>query len=196
MSPSIGPVVKVGGSLFDQPNLGDLLHHWLARQHPAPAVLIAGGGPWVEAIRAADQRFRLGEETAHWLSISALRLTAQLLSSLLPGLGWTSDITQVRRSAGQVFVLDVEDFLRHVEPRLGGTPLPHNWHVTSDSIAARVAAAIGSTELVLLKSSLPLEGTSVRRAAELGYVDRFFPVAASPIGRIRFVNLRAVRVDH
>ena len=195
MNHSIGPVVKVGGSLFEQPNLAGKLRSWLALQRPAPAVLIAGGGPWAAAVRAADHRFQLGEETAHWLAISAMRVTAQLLSGLLPELHVTSDIAQVRQSPDCVWLLDVEHFLRYVEPTVAGTRLPHSWHVTSDSIAARVAVALGSTNLILLKSALPPAGTSVQRAAEIGYVDRFLPVAAGPVAQVRCVDLPAVASD-
>lgn len=188
--PRPGPVVKVGGSLLEHGNLADTLQTWLANQAPAPAVLIAGGGRWVDAIRAADQRFHLGDEAAHWLSIRAMGLTARLLSALLPDLQWATDVDQLRPTCDKTAVLDAEDFLRRREPTIGRAPLPHSWQVTSDSIAVRVAEAIDAGELVLLKSMLPPPGTSLQRAAEIGYVDCYFPVAASGLSRVRCVNLR------
>jgi hypothetical protein len=72
---------------------------------------------------------------------------------------------------------------------LPGGPVPCDWTVTSDSIAARVARAL-SAELVLLKSvSLP-PGTGIARAVHSQYVDRCFLRAAVGLHRIRCVNLR------
>ena len=174
-NPAIGPVVKVGGSLLDEPRLVPLLRDWLIRQAAAPAALIAGGGPWVDGIRAADERFALGDEAAHWLCIRAMRLTAQLLSDLLPEAIYTADVARIRNGPDRTFVLDAEDFLRRDEPLVEGTPLPHSWKATSDSIAARVAKAIGSKELVLLKSTLPPRHSSLPQAAKTNYDDQFLP---------------------
>ena len=55
-------------------------------------------------------------------------------------------------------------------------------------VAAHVAVTLSATELVLLKSTLPLL-EDVHAAAQVGYVDRYFPLAASSL-RIRCVNLR------
>ncbi|NUQ61799.1 MAG: hypothetical protein HUU20_04880 [Pirellulales bacterium] len=72
-----------------------------------------------------------------------------------------------------------------------GPRLPHTWDVTSDSIAAALAAALSARELVLLKScARPEPWSSLREAAEAGYVDRFLPVAAAGLDRVRFVDLR------
>ena len=73
----------------------------------------------------------------------------------------------------------------------GICPLPHSWDVTSDSIAARLAVLAGADELVLLKSGLPAGSLTLAQAAETGYVDRYFPVAAAGVPRVRCVNLRA-----
>lgn len=190
MSTLIGPVVKVGGSLLELGNLSSRLACWSAQQKTRPCVYIAGGGVWIDAIRRADQRFALGPEAAHWLSVAAMRVTAELLARLLPDASVTTAIDQVPMFTKHPIVLIVEEFLRSAEPLVRGTPLPHSWEVTSDSIAARVAVALESPELVLLKSTLPDPDTSLTKAAELGYVDAFFPIAAREVPRIRCVNLR------
>jgi aspartokinase-like uncharacterized kinase len=190
MSSLAGAVVKVGGSLLELDDLVPLLHGWLARQKPQPAVYIAGGGPWADAIRAAAHRYRLSQRAAHWLSIDAMGVTARLLAELFSSASLTRDLNEVRQASGKPMILDVEHFLRHEEPSMGGTPLPGSWHVTSDSIAARVALALGARELILLKSALPGCAATLQQMADQGYVDGFFPTAAASIATVRFVNLR------
>src|SRR4051812_13757164 len=76
-------VVKVGGSLYDLPDLGPRLRGWL-RTLPAPAVLIVpGGGMAADVIRRLDQCHHLGVKTAHWLALRAMTLNAWFLSALL-----------------------------------------------------------------------------------------------------------------
>ena len=96
--------------------------------------------------------------------------------------------TDTRHNAGAPIILDVESFLRDVEPAMPGEALPRNWGVTSDSIAARVAVALDADELVLLKSRLP-SGTLDALVAGR-YVDRYFPRAVRPLGSVRCVDLR------
>ena len=60
-------------------------------------------------------------------------------------------------------VFDVTGFMRQIEPRLQGSKLPYGWSVTSDSIAARVAAVLAAGELVLLKPALPCKNRKPRR---------------------------------
>src|SRR5438105_1957366 len=77
-------VAKVGGSLYDLPDLGARLREWL-RQAGQDVILVPGGGPIVEAIRALDQVHQLGDEACHWLALRALSANARLLAQLLPG---------------------------------------------------------------------------------------------------------------
>ena len=173
-----GPVVvKVGGSLLDWPLLKTRLPEWLAQQSPALNVLICGGGKLADAIRQADEHFSLGEESSHWLCIEALSLSARLLAAILSDLPLVTNTVDLlhrrdeQRSGCVVF--DPRQFLLEVEPQAAGAHLPHDWTVTSDSIAARVAEVLNADELVLLKSAdSPI--ASLTELAAQGYVDRHF----------------------
>ena len=188
-------VVKLGGSLLDVPDLALRLRDWLARQAPRATVLIAGGGRMADVVRDADRQHRLGETVSHWLCIRVMTLQAELLSALLPEAAVCRSLADWRSTAPGLAILDPWIFLREEEPHLAGQTLPASWDVTSDSIAARFAAAIGAAELVLLKSALPQstlpQSTSTPgAAAAAGYVDRFFPRLAEAAPAIRCVNLR------
>src|SRR5262245_39135000 len=85
MSNTTAVVVKVGGSLFDLPDLGPRLLRWLADLGEPHVLLVAGGGALVDAIRTVDRVQRLGEEKSHWLALRAMTLNGYVLADLLPG---------------------------------------------------------------------------------------------------------------
>ncbi|MHB8970411.1 MAG: hypothetical protein ACYC3X_12530 [Pirellulaceae bacterium] len=190
-------VVKVGGSLLELPDLWHILTNWLDRQPLADTLLVVGGGELVEFIRRLDQRFGLGDETAHWLSIQAMSLHGFVLSRLVPDAVWMEGLSDWHSDHKPVEpqrrFISAECFLRREEPQLPGVRLPVGWHVTSDSIAARLAEVCQAWELVLLKSTLPLtEGRPIssQEAVATGLVDRHFPTSAAPLRHVRVVNLR------
>ncbi|MCY2986270.1 MAG: hypothetical protein NTY19_00115 [Planctomycetota bacterium] len=194
MQPVARRVVKVGGSLFACSELAPALRAWLAEQSPATNILLAGGGALADVVRDWDARFQLGQARAHWLCVEVLRVTARLLTDLLPECRLVTDFGELRGALqepldGRAVVFCPAQFLREVEATLGLPPLPQTWDVTSDSLAARLAEALSARELVLLKSSDPpaagLAGTD--------YVDEYFAEAARNIPTVRFVNLRANR---
>lgn len=188
-------VIKLGGSLLETDGLAGQFRAWRIGQAPMRDVMIAGGGRMADAVRDAFSRHGLSEEAAHWLCIRVLGVTAELAARLLPEATLLRSLPALREclqtSSSWLAVFEVEDFLRHCEPRPSGLPLPHTWDVTSDSIAARLAEAIGAAELVLLKSAPPPAGGLLSDWAEAGYVDRFFPQAAAGVRSVRAVSLRA-----
>jgi 5-(aminomethyl)-3-furanmethanol phosphate kinase len=184
-------VVKVGGSLFDYAAFLPAWRRWLAEQAPAAHVLIAGGGQLADAIRAADAVWGLGDQTAHWLCIDALAVSARLLAAILKEsrleTSWERLLQQLDECQVDLpLVFCPLEFLQQVEQRLAPPPLPHDWSVTSDSIAARIAGILGADELVLLKSADPPACAPPRPP----YVDEYFAQAARGLNAVRFVNLR------
>jgi aspartokinase-like uncharacterized kinase len=193
--PRLDAVVKVGGSLYDLPDLAARLHEWLADEwHGGDGVLVVpGGGPSADAVRDWDRRHGLGEEKAHWLALRALALNAHLLASLLPYACVIVDVKDCEQiwSEGRLPILDVHEFARADDQRPGR--LPHTWAVTSDALAARVAVVTHARHLVLLKSATVPSGISWTEAGRLGLVDEMFAAVlcgASSELRASAVNLR------
>lgn len=158
-------VVKVGGSLFDWPDLRPRLLAWL-HALARPTLLVPGGGAMADVVRDYDRVHGLGERRSHRLAMMTMSLNAEFLGELL-GLHVTDDYT---------FTTPARVLRRY------DVDLPASWAVTSDSIAAAVARSCGA-ELVLLKS--------VDSNGELsqGYVDEYFPIAARGLV-VRGLNLR------
>lgn len=182
-------VVKVGGSLYDLPDLAVRLNDWLGQVDSRRTLLIPGGGAPADAIRTLDEAHRLGEEASHWLALRALSLNAHFLAQLLP------DAQVLPRppdhsDAARHFILDPLPFFQEDERH--PQRLPHHWTVTSDSLAVRVALRASADALVLLKSvSWPTAGDWARATYE-GVVDAFFAEALRRVPElpVRVVNLR------
>ncbi len=179
-------VIKLGGSLLDWPELAGGFRRWLSCQPPAANVVVVGGGAIVDSLRRLGDR--LSSETAHWLSIRAMSLTAAVLAEILCEAKLVKTLAEVPQATSDCWqIIDVESFL-HEDAR-SADPLPCNWSVTSDSIAARVAVALNARELVLLKSTLPSGPASLEAWSRSGFVDASFAAVAAGL-QVRAVNLR------
>lgn len=144
----VDAVVKIGGGVLAQP-------HALARTLDAVAdaargrrlVIVPGGGPFADAVRAVDRAVGLTDDAAHWMAILAMDQYAHLLASRLRGAVLVRSAGGVAAALdrGALPVLAPFDWLRAADP------LPHAWEVTSDSLAAWLAGVLGARRLVLVK---------------------------------------------
>lgn len=182
-SPAAAVVVKFGGSLLARADWSDLLRSLADSFEGLPVSVIVGGGATVDSIRRIDAAARLDAAVSHRLAIDAMGITARLVSDAT---GWP--LAAVVPQPGSPRVVDVPAWLD-----AGGrlARLPAGWHVTSDSIAAFVAAETGS-ELLLAKSVPPPDDaaagsveTGCEEAGHLeNWVDAWFATAAAGVGRI------------
>ncbi len=185
-------VVKVGGSLYDLPDLGLRLRRWLDRQ-AGPLVLVPGGGDTTDIVRFLDRQHGLGEEKAHWLALRALTLNAHFLASLVPSTRVVDDFRKVKKvlSQGEVPILDMFAFARQDEQETAH--LPHDWSATSDALALRLALRLPAERLVLLKSVTVPTDITWQQAGRAGWVDGCFAKLADQTGAsltIEMVNFR------
>lgn len=185
-------VVKVGGSLYDLPDLGERLGRFLDRDEVRPALLVPGGGGPVEALRQLHRVRNLSEETSHWLALHALAVAARSLARLVPDSSIVAgpEEAEVVWRQGGVPVLDARRFAERDEGRPGA--LPHSWQVTSDSIAARLAVVGRACRLILLKSVTFPQPPDWALASRQGLVDEHFPEVLKQAAGLEVlaVNLR------
>jgi 5-(aminomethyl)-3-furanmethanol phosphate kinase len=167
-------VVKVGGGLAREAG-DDALRALctaiadLGARHPL--LVVPGGADFAQTVREHDSRFGLRRQTAHRMAILAMDLFGWTLADLVPGAARCVDLGSVRD--GGVSVLLPAALLTELDP------LPASWGVTSDSIAAWVAGAVGAERLVLVK---PVAG-----------LYRSWPPTGEPIARLTFDELAALR---
>jgi 5-(aminomethyl)-3-furanmethanol phosphate kinase len=176
-------IAKVGGSLYDLPDLAVRLRSW-ARTVEGSLLLVPGGGGTADVIRRLDRLHGIGEDAAHWLALRILSVNAHFLAGLVRAPVWSD----VPGPASAVAVLDPYAFCQADEGRPGA--LPHVWDATSDSVAAR-AAEVAQGRLVLLKSVDWPDGKNWRDGPAAGLVDAVFPtIVARARIPVQWVNLR------
>lgn len=142
-------VVKVGGSLAAIE--GALRHTGNAIATAAEEraiVVIPGGGPFADSVRAYADRQPLSDFAAHWMAILGMDQFAFALAEQIPGARVVDDMLGVQRAhaKGMIPVLAPSRWLRAADE------LPHGWEVTSDSLAAYLAMLLGAERLVLVKA--------------------------------------------
>lgn len=171
-------VVKLGGSLDAAGHLGEWARALTASppRSRQPLLVVPGGGPFADAVRAAQQRWRFDDRAAHVMAVLAMEQMAHVIRALAPGLAGTEDLTEPASSSG-------ERAARVWHPRrelLGGVwpdagRIPADWDVTSDSLAAIAAARAHAHGLVLVKSA-PLHppAATVESLQSTGVLDAAF----------------------
>ena len=130
----------------------------------AALVLVPGGGPFADAVRAAQQAIGFDDPTAHRMALLAMNQFAAALASLASRLVPAYDFLSIRTAltADRVPVWCPW-------PMLCGTPdIPESWDVTSDSLALWLAARLDAARLVLVKHRVALS------LSEPGLVDAAF----------------------
>ena len=141
-------VVKVGGSLVSAIEHLDAVLAVVAQAARARRLLIVpGGGPFADAVRAVDRQIGLPDDAAHWMAVLAMDQYAYLIVARMPAAVIVDDQRGIARAldAGRIPVLAPSRWLRDADP------LPHSWDVTSDSLAAWVASSVGARRVVLVK---------------------------------------------
>jgi aspartokinase-like uncharacterized kinase len=164
-------VVKLGGSLWRSDNLKS----WLAcvAGHGAgKAVLVPGGGPFADTVREVQTAVGFSDPVAHRMALLGMCQYGLMLSDLGPAFQLARDETELRHFLASREVPIWLPFDRLTQDQ----SLPENWTVTSDSLAAKLAAHLGAEHLVLIKSIAPRSGSvSVTDLAREGVVDQALP---------------------
>ena len=166
-----GPtVVKLGGSYAFSP----FLKNWIdaVKDCAGCVVLVPGGGPFADAVRAAQPRMGFDDRAAHEMAVLAMDQYGCALAHLgvpLRRAASAAAIRNVLRSGG-VPVWSPAQMIRAEKD------IPWCWDVTSDSLAAWLAGRLGAKRVVLVKHADVAAGPL--RAEDLvagGILDPAFP---------------------
>ncbi|HMP17217.1 MAG TPA: hypothetical protein PKD72_09360 [Gemmatales bacterium] len=179
-------VIKVGGSLLQLKELRSELQKLLDSLARHQVVLVTGGGPAVKALRHLNA---LSEEIAHWHCIKLMGDLTRTLSETFPNSVAVYSWPEVEAAweADRYPWFIVEPFLRADDKN--ADHLPHSWAVSSDSIAAQLAAR-HQAELLLVKAcALPRRPVTATTLARRGVVDTYFPKVVEKLTHWQVTNL-------
>jgi dihydroneopterin aldolase len=178
-----GPtVIKVGGSCAAALDL----RGWIASiaSCAGRVALVPGGGPFADAVRAAQPAMRFDDVAAHHMALLAMEQFGRALASFDNRLSLVDSATTLRRRLreGKVPVW------LPVRMALAAVDVPPSWDVTSDSLAVWLAGAIGARRLLLMKQvELPPDPVRADELVRRGVVDKAFAGFLAASGVAAFI---------
>ncbi|MBX6320505.1 MAG: hypothetical protein IRY94_01635 [Rhodospirillaceae bacterium] len=173
-------IVKLGGSLATS----RALRPWLAAiaDGAGRLVLVPGGGPFADTVRRMQRRCGFDDATAHHLALMAMEQYGLMLAGLEPRLKPASTPAQIAR----LIAAESVPVWMPTRMTLGRPDIPQSWDMTSDSLAAWLAAELGAAGLLLVKSAAIPAGAAVDELARRGIVDPLLPAfLARGVGALR-----------
>lgn len=167
-------IVKIGGSLCDDPQLGAWLE-LLVEFGAGKVIIVPGGGPYADVVRVQQARWKFSDRIAHSLAVRAMEQFALQLAGINTRLVLASKPTAPSDAVSKI---NVTVWLPS-EMVLAAPDIAQNWDVTSDSLAAWLARKLNADRLILMKScQIPLD-QNLEHMAALGILDQGFLAMAS-----------------
>ncbi|MHA1485709.1 MAG: amino acid kinase family protein [Promethearchaeota archaeon] len=143
-------VFKIGGKILENSNNIESTFSQLAqlfeKEILQKIIIIPGGGSFANFVRSLDEVLHIGDDLAHWIAIYSMNYNGIMLNRKYPDL---ENIEKLKtfQNAKQIFCIFLPySFLREDDT------LPHNWDVTSDSIALYVANKLKLSQCFLIKN--------------------------------------------
>jgi dihydroneopterin aldolase len=175
-------VIKIGGSCASSLDL----RRWTAAvaECGGQAVVVPGGGPFADAVRAAQPRMGFDDRAAHHMAMLGMEQFGYALASFdrrLAVADSMKDLERVLSDANVPIWLPARIAMRAAD-------IPASWQVTSDSLAAWLAGKLRAGRLILLKQvELPRQPVAVNKLVEKEIVDPAFPQFLKASGAAAFI---------
>ena len=166
-------VIKLGGS-YAYSARAPQRTDWLEaiERCAGQAILVPGGGPFADAVRAAQGELGFDDSAAHAMALLAMEQYGRALASLRPRFQLANSAEEIRSMLGEGAV----PVWAPARMALAAKSLPESWDFTSDSLAAWLAGVLGVTRLLLVKHvAVPRACLPVAELVAKGVVDPLFP---------------------
>jgi dihydroneopterin aldolase len=162
-------VIKLGGSHAFAPHLRPWIAA-IARQRGS-IVLVPGGGPFADAVRAAQPKMGFNDGAAHRMALLAMEQYGCALASGRKRFA----LADTRAAIDRALRLEQVPVWLPTRMVLAAPEIPASWDVTSDSLAAWLAGKIGARRLLLVKHDPSAGPARARALLQRGVVDKAFP---------------------
>jgi len=182
-------VVKLGGSLYDTPELKIWLTTLAEYAKKQPVILVPGGGPFADNVRTAQALHNFDDKTAHHMALLAMKQFGLVLIGLAPNCQPFS-IDNPKRAPFSVWLPDDSLLL---EPSI-----EQSWSISSDSLALWLTQHVSAQQLLLIKRT-KINSQSIKKLIEQDILDKGFahtfvssPIAAKIIHYQNHLQLNAI----
>lgn len=162
-------IVKLGGSLIGSPALKAWLDK-LVQFGDGKVVIVPGGGLFADAVRNAQSKTGVDDETAHQMALVAMDQYASLMTGLNPKLALASSELEIAECGWQHRAM----VWKPSAMVLAEECLPKTWDLTSDSLAAWLAAKLNAEHLLVVKSVASQVGFGIEDLEANGMLDACF----------------------
>ncbi len=167
-------VVKLGGSLNNDPRLPDWLE-LLVQLGGGRVAVVCGGGSFADEVRRSQAHWRFDDLPAHNMAVLAMAQTTYLAQALNPRLHLTTSKDGIRKvlHGGHTALWLPLELMR------AQADTDTNWDVASDSIALDLARKLNAERLVVVKSCTIDPMASLVELVQAGILDRRFATLGS-----------------
>jgi aspartokinase-like uncharacterized kinase len=143
----VDAVIKVGGSLAEDPERLKALCRKLSELAKKYAVIVVpGGGRFADVVRDFEQRFALSSGVSHRMAILGMDQFGLLLSDIMPN----SHLFYRLENAKEFLEAKTVPIFLPSHLMFQEDPLENSWDVTSDSIAAYIAGRVHARKVILV----------------------------------------------
>ena len=162
-------VIKLGGSHAFAPHLKDWIEAVTAQT--GRIVVVPGGGPFADAVRDAQARMGFDDGAAHHMALLAMEQYGCALAS-----GRSEFVPAGSRAAIGRALASKQVPVWQPTRMVLEADIPASWEVTSDSLAAWLAAQLDARRLLLVKHvDAGAPAVRVQDLVARGVVDPAFP---------------------
>ncbi|NOQ34723.1 MAG: uridylate kinase [Methylococcaceae bacterium] len=161
-------VIKLGGSLEKSKQLVDCLNY-IANNIKGRVVIVAGGGLFADGVRLAQQQWQFNDVIAHEMAILAMQQMALLFNGIRPDFKRVNLISEICSGTQSPRIIIWSPEIAE----LNQAAIKASWDITSDSLAAWLAAQLQASQLTLVKAADFSQG-NIAQLTEQGIIDNAF----------------------
>lgn len=156
-------VIKLGGSLYNTPELRLWLHRLTEISLVTPIVIVPGGGPFADQVREAQTHHHFNDSVAHHMALIAMKQFGLMLMALET----KCQPFDAHKPEQPLSVWLPDDVL------LSEPTLIHSWDLSADSLALWFASKLEAEKLFLVKH-VHVSSTSIHQLTHDYVIDRHF----------------------
>lgn len=162
-------ILKLGGSLLESGRLTAVLD--IVAKRKRPVIVVPGGGKFADQIRQAQTQSGFDDASAHRLALFAMHQVANVICTRSPHFAPAA----TKEEFGLAGVNGLVPVWLPSAMAGADETIPKSWDMTSDSLAAWLAAETGAKDVALVKSCTVDPMATLESLAAAAVVDPLFP---------------------